>query len=119
MEIDIRSGTIEPPWRQALEDLGKLLLRIVVAGLMLFHGVDKVLTGLAGIRQVLGSKGLGSLRGRDRRTNPDPDRGMDPTGRAAVRRHDLLRIGPGPWRVLHTPGADRRVGGGTVCVLHL
>jgi len=28
-----------------LEDGGKLLLRVVVAGLMLFHGVDKIAHG--------------------------------------------------------------------------
>lgn len=31
------------------EDLGKLLLRLAVAGLMLFHGVSKLAHGIAGI----------------------------------------------------------------------
>jgi putative oxidoreductase len=44
--------------REYLEDLGKLLLRITVAGLMLFHGVDKVLHGVGGVRADLESQGL-------------------------------------------------------------
>ena len=33
-----------------LEDVGKLVLRITVAGLLLFHGVGKILHGIEGIR---------------------------------------------------------------------
>ena len=33
-----------------LEDVGKLVLRITVAGLLLFHGVAKILHGIEGIR---------------------------------------------------------------------
>ena len=39
-------------------DLGKLLLRITVAGLMLFHGLDKLLNGIGGIEALVQSKGL-------------------------------------------------------------
>ncbi len=35
--------------REHLEDIGKLLLRMVVAGLMLFHGVEKLLHGPGGV----------------------------------------------------------------------
>ena len=41
-----------------LEDLGKLLLRVLVAGLMLFHGIDKVLHGPGAVVQELTSHGL-------------------------------------------------------------
>ncbi len=36
--------------REYLEDVGKLLLRMVVAGLMLFHGVEKLLHGPGRVR---------------------------------------------------------------------
>lgn len=40
------------------EDAGKLLLRLSVGGLMLFHGIGKLLTGAAGIKGLLASFGL-------------------------------------------------------------
>jgi putative oxidoreductase len=43
---------------QALEDYGKLLLRALVAGLMLFHGVDKVVHGPGHVMQDLVEHGL-------------------------------------------------------------
>lgn len=44
--------------RAHLEDVGKLLLRITVAGLMLFHGVEKLLHGPGGVRADLAQHGL-------------------------------------------------------------
>jgi putative oxidoreductase len=44
--------------RERLEGLGKLLLRIVVAGLLLFHGVDKLLHGPGGVLADLAEHGL-------------------------------------------------------------
>ena len=41
-----------------LADLGKLLLRILVGGLMLFHGVDKVMHGTGPVAEDLTSHGL-------------------------------------------------------------
>jgi putative oxidoreductase len=41
-----------------LEDAGKLLLRLAVAGLMLFHGVHKVLYGIDGIQRTVVASGL-------------------------------------------------------------
>ncbi len=41
-----------------LDDAGKLLLRVTVAGLMLFHGVDKAVNGIEGISGMLAGKGL-------------------------------------------------------------
>ena len=38
---------------EALEDAGKLLLRVLVAGLMLFHGVDKLVHGPGHVAQDL------------------------------------------------------------------
>ena len=43
---------------QRLEDAGKLLLRILVAGLMLFHGVDKILHGPVHVVKDLADHGL-------------------------------------------------------------
>jgi putative oxidoreductase len=46
---------------QKLEDAGKLLLRVTVGGLMLFHGVHKVLHGIDGIRTIMAKSGLPSF----------------------------------------------------------
>ncbi len=40
------------------EDAGKLLLRLAVGGLMIFHGISKLLTGASGIKAILASYGL-------------------------------------------------------------
>ncbi|MBC1184810.1 DoxX family protein [Kluyvera sichuanensis] len=40
------------------EDFGKLLLRLVVGGLMLFHGLHKLFDGVDGISAMLVAKGL-------------------------------------------------------------
>ncbi|MEG1209683.1 MAG: DoxX family protein [Leclercia sp.] len=40
------------------DDLGKLLLRLAVGGLMLFHGMHKAIDGVGGIAGMLASKGL-------------------------------------------------------------
>lgn len=40
------------------EDAGKLLLRLAVGGLMLFHGMSKLMTGASGIKALLASYGL-------------------------------------------------------------
>ncbi|MBB1199943.1 DoxX family protein [Enterobacteriaceae bacterium 89] len=42
----------------ACDDLGKLLLRLSVGGLMLFHGLHKLFDGVAGISGMLVAKGL-------------------------------------------------------------
>lgn len=47
--------------RTVSEDLGKLILRTTVGGLMLFHGVSKVSGGIAGIAGMLESKGIPSF----------------------------------------------------------
>jgi putative oxidoreductase len=39
-------------------DLGKLLLRITVAGLMIGHGIHKIQNGIGGIESMLDGKGL-------------------------------------------------------------
>ena len=39
-------------------DLGLLLLRLTVGGLMLFHGVHKLIYGVAGIQGMLAGMGL-------------------------------------------------------------
>ncbi len=44
------------------EDAGKLLLRLAVGGLMLFHGLHKLIDGVDGISGMLVAKGYrGSL----------------------------------------------------------
>ena len=40
------------------EDFGKLLLRLAVGGLMLFHGLHKLIGGVDGISAMLVAKGL-------------------------------------------------------------
>jgi putative oxidoreductase len=40
------------------DDLGKLVLRLTVGVLMLFHGVHKVLDGIPDIKQMLAAHGL-------------------------------------------------------------
>lgn len=40
------------------EHIGKLLLRVMVGGMMLFHGIDKALNGITFIKGVVKSQGL-------------------------------------------------------------
>jgi putative oxidoreductase len=40
-----------------LEDFGKLLLRVLVAGLMMFHGIDKIVHGPGHVMQDLAEHG--------------------------------------------------------------
>ena len=39
-------------------DLGRLLLRLLIGGNMLFHGISKVQTGVDGMKDLLTAKGL-------------------------------------------------------------
>ncbi|TWU43893.1 DoxX [Novipirellula aureliae] len=52
-------------WKNAsqakLEDYGKLLLRVTIAGLMLFHGIAKMIGGVGGIEGMLAAKGVPTL----------------------------------------------------------
>ncbi len=43
------------------EDIGKLILRISIAGLMLFHGIHKVFGGIDGIKFLVDRAGLPEL----------------------------------------------------------
>lgn len=47
--------------KQIKIDLGKLLLRVGVGGLMLFHGIYKMMHGFQGIKDLLIAKGLPEL----------------------------------------------------------
>lgn len=47
--------------RTVSEDIGKLILRVTVGGLMLFHGIDKITGGIGGIKGMLDSKGIPEL----------------------------------------------------------
>ena len=40
------------------DDFGKLVLRLTVGGLLLFHGIHKALNGIAEIKQMLAAHGL-------------------------------------------------------------
>ena len=40
------------------DDFGKLVLRLTLGGLLLFHGVHKILTGIDPIRGMIGGHGL-------------------------------------------------------------
>lgn len=42
----------------ATDDFGKLVLRLTLGGLLLFHGVHKILTGIDPIRGMIGGHGL-------------------------------------------------------------
>jgi putative oxidoreductase len=44
--------------RLSVDDFGRLLLRLTVGGLLLFHGVAKLINGVAGISGVLTDNGL-------------------------------------------------------------
>lgn len=39
-------------------DIGKLLLRLLVGIMILFHGVDKLIDGIAGVKHLVSSAGL-------------------------------------------------------------
>ena len=41
-----------------MENLGKLILRLSVGGLMLFHGVHKLFHGIGGVKFLLGKAGM-------------------------------------------------------------
>lgn len=43
------------------DDLGKLIVRLCVGGLMLFHGVNKITNGVSGIEGFMESHGLPTL----------------------------------------------------------
>lgn len=43
---------------ESMDDLGRLLLRLAVGGLMLFHGVAKLQHGVGGVATMLARKGL-------------------------------------------------------------
>lgn len=43
---------------ERVQDVGKLVLRITIAGLMLFHGVAKLTGGIDGIKQTVTGAGL-------------------------------------------------------------
>jgi putative oxidoreductase len=40
------------------DDFGKLVLRLMLGGLLLFHGVQKILTGIDPIREMIGAHHL-------------------------------------------------------------
>ncbi len=40
------------------EDIGKFILRIMLGGMMLFHGIDKALYGIAFIKGLVAKQGL-------------------------------------------------------------
>jgi len=40
------------------ENIGKLILRLMVGGMMLFHGIDKALHGIKSIKGLLQSQGV-------------------------------------------------------------
>ena len=39
-------------------DIGKLILRLLVGGMMLFHGLDKIINGIGGIKHLTTKAGL-------------------------------------------------------------
>ncbi|MDM0022729.1 DoxX family protein [Variovorax saccharolyticus] len=51
-------------YRSNSDDLGKLLLRLVTGGLMLFHGINKIVNGTSGIENMVSAIGLPSVLGK-------------------------------------------------------
>lgn len=51
-------GDVFEQQRAHMQDLGKLMLRLVVGGMMLFHGVGKVQNGIGNIEGMLKAKDL-------------------------------------------------------------
>lgn len=49
---------METTFRFHSDDVGKLILRLTVAGLMLFHGISKVIHGIAWLPPLLNHDGL-------------------------------------------------------------
>lgn len=49
---------MEYPWKAQSDDIGKLLLRIMVSGTLLFHGVAKLIHGVDWFVGMLGQAGL-------------------------------------------------------------
>jgi len=44
-----------------LDHLGKLLLRVTVGGILIFHGVDKLFSGISAIESMVMARGLPAL----------------------------------------------------------
>ncbi len=53
--VNIRQKRTDMPYNQ---DLGKLILRLCVGGLMLFHGIHKILNGVGGVEGLITNQGL-------------------------------------------------------------
>ncbi len=56
MECVAMAGTFMSKLRN--DDLGKLLIRLAVGGMMLLHGIGKIKGGVGGIEDMLKAKGL-------------------------------------------------------------
>ena len=54
----VKSLLIAVNEKLSCDDLGKLLLRLAVGGLMLFHGIHKLIDGVDGISGMLAAQGL-------------------------------------------------------------
>jgi putative oxidoreductase len=52
-----------PPSNQTLDGVGKLVLRVAVAALMLLHGVHKLGHGIGGVKSMLAARGLPEVLG--------------------------------------------------------
>ncbi|HEY2453995.1 MAG TPA: DoxX family protein [Scandinavium sp.] len=54
----VKSMLMDSRKSRSYDDLGRLLLRLAVGGLMLFHGLHKLFDGVDGISAMLVAKGL-------------------------------------------------------------
>ena len=52
---------VHPPMNSSLEDLGKLILRCAVGGLLLLHGIFKVRNGIGFVQQQAAEAGLPAI----------------------------------------------------------
>ncbi len=80
------------------DDLGKLLLRLAVGGLMLFHGLHKLFGGVGFISGMLVEKGLPGFIAVDWRSGgaaPDYCRALYAPGRAGAGVYDDRGVADG------------------------
>jgi hypothetical protein len=104
---------------QHADDLGKLLLRLVLGALILLHGISKVLAGpglchqYRNQRRSAGRNRLSGLSGRSGRADPADCRHLDQTRRVDRRRQYAVRRVFSPYETTADVERSRWLGAGT------
>ncbi len=97
----VKSLLIAVNEKLSCDDLGKLLLRLAVGGLMLFHGLHKLFGGVGFISGMLVEKGLpgfiayGVAGWRSGGTDPDYCRALYASGRSGAGLYDDCGVADG------------------------